>query len=155
VNYKIAPSILSANFANLGQDVEKVIQAGADWIHVDVMDNHYVPNLTIGPLICRSLKEYGIKTFFDVHLMIEPVDAIVPAFVKAGANCITLHPDATKDVDQTIQLIKEQGSKVGLAFNPEAPLDNLEKYIDKIDLILIMSVHPGFAAQKFIENIIP
>lgn len=153
-NYLIAPSILSADFARLGEEVEKVLQAGADWIHIDVMDNHYVPNLTVGPLVCKALRDYGIKAPLDVHLMIEPVDAIIPAFVEAGASMITFHPEASKHVDRTITLIKKLGCQVGLAFNPATPLDCLDYTLSSLDLILIMTVNPGFGGQSFIPGMI-
>lgn len=153
-NYLIAPSILSADFARLGEEVEKVLQAGADWIHVDVMDNHYVPNLTMGPLVCKALRNYGIKAPLDVHLMIEPVDAIIPAFVEAGASMITFHPEASKHVDRTIDLIKKLGCQVGLAFNPATRLDYLDYTLSQLDLILLMTVNPGFGGQSFIPGMI-
>ncbi len=155
MNYFIAPSILSANFAALGQDVEAVIEAGADLIHIDVMDNHYVPNLTIGPAVCKSLRDHGIQVPFDVHLMIKPVDAMIPLFAKAGANYITVHPEATEHLDRTLQLIRDQGCKAGLSFNPATPLDILEYVIERLDLILIMSVNPGFGGQSFIPQMLP
>lgn len=153
-NYLIAPSILSADFARLGEEVEKVLQAGADWIHVDVMDNHYVPNLTMGPLVCKALRNYGIKAPLDVHLMIEPVDAIIPAFVEAGASMITFHPEASKHVDRTIDLIKKLGCQVGLAFNPATRLDYLDYTLSQLDLILLMTVNPGFGGQSFIPGML-
>ncbi len=148
----IAPSILSADFARLGEDVDKVLDAGADWVHFDVMDNHYVPNLTIGPLVCQALRDYGIKAPIDVHLMVEPVDRIIPDFAAAGASVISFHPEATKHVDRSLALVREQGCKAGLVFNPATPLDILEWVIDQVDLVLIMSVNPGFGGQKFIPS---
>lgn len=148
----IAPSILSADFARLGDDVKAVLDAGADVVHFDVMDNHFVPNLTIGPLICDALRSYGIEAPIDVHLMIEPVDRIIPDFAKAGASYITFHPEASRHVDRSLELIREQGCKSGLVFNPATPLDWLEYVIDKVDMVLIMSVNPGFGGQKFIPS---
>jgi ribulose-phosphate 3-epimerase len=148
----IAPSILSADFARLGEDTAQVLAAGADWVHFDVMDNHYVPNLTIGPLVCESLRKYGIKAPVDVHLMVKPVDRIIPDFAKAGASLISFHPEASEHVDRTIGLIREQGLKAGLVFNPATPLNWLDHVIDKLDLILIMSVNPGFGGQSFIPG---
>jgi ribulose-phosphate 3-epimerase len=150
-NYRIAPSILSANFAKLGEEITAVVDSGADIIHFDVMDNHYVPNLTIGPLVCEAIRPLT-KAIIDVHLMVEPVDRIVPDFAKAGANIISFHPEASKHIDRTIGLIKEQGCKAGLVFNPATPLHYLDHVMDKIDLILIMSVNPGFGGQKFIPE---
>ena len=146
----IAPSILSADFARLGDDVQAVLDAGADIVHFDVMDNHFVPNLTIGPLLCDALKTFGIKAPIDVHLMVEPVDRIIPDFAKAGASYITFHPEASRHVDRSLGLIRDQGCKAGLVFNPATPLTWLEHVMDKIDIVLIMSVNPGFGGQTFI-----
>jgi ribulose-phosphate 3-epimerase len=146
----IAPSILSANFARLGEEVDSVIAAGAEWIHFDVMDNHYVPNLTIGPLVCEALRKHGVTAPIDVHLMVKPVDRIVPDFAKAGASLISFHPEASEHIDRTIGLIHECGCKAGLVFNPATPLDYLDYVLDKLDLVLIMSVNPGFGGQSFI-----
>jgi ribulose-phosphate 3-epimerase len=146
----IAPSILSANFAALGADVDAVLAAGADWVHFDVMDNHYVPNLTIGPLVCEALRAHGIRAPIDVHLMVEPVDRLVPDFAKAGASLISFHPEASRHVDRTIGLIREQGCQVGLVLNPATPLDWLDHTLPQLDLVLLMSVNPGFGGQKFI-----
>ena len=148
----IAPSILSADFARLGEEVSNVLDAGADIVHFDVMDNHYVPNLTIGPLVCDALRNHGIEAPIDVHLMIEPVDRIVPDFAKAGASYITFHPEASRHVDRTLGLIKEQGVNAGLVFNPATPLNWLEHVMDKVDMVLIMSVNPGFGGQTFIPS---
>ncbi len=150
----IAPSILSADFAKLGQEVEAVLQAGADVVHFDVMDNHYVPNLTVGPMVCQALRKHGIKAPIDVHLMVSPVDSLIPAFAKAGATYITFHPEATQHVDRTIQLIKESGCKPGLVFNPATPLSYLDYVLEKLDMILIMSVNPGFGGQAFIPDML-
>ncbi|PTR09649.1 ribulose-5-phosphate 3-epimerase [Nitrosospira sp. Nsp5] len=150
-NYRIAPSILSANFAKLGEEITAVIDSGADIIHFDVMDNHYVPNLTIGPLVCEAIRPLT-QAIIDVHLMVEPVDRIVPDFAKAGANIISFHPEASRHIDRTIGLIKEQGCKAGLVFNPATPLYYLDHVLDKLDLVLIMSVNPGFGGQKFIPE---
>ena len=149
--YRIAPSILSADFARLGEEVREVIGAGADLVHFDVMDNHYVPNLTIGPLVCEAIRPLT-KAVIDVHLMVKPVDRLVPDFAKAGANIISFHPEASDHVDRTIALIKDQGCKAGLVFNPATPLSHLDHVIDKLDLVLIMSVNPGFGGQKFIPQ---
>ena len=151
----IAPSILSADFARLGEEVEAVLAAGADLVHFDVMDNHYVPNLTIGPLVCQALRDYGIQAPIDVHLMVKPVDRIIPDFATAGATFISFHPEATEHVDRSLQLIHEHGCKSGLVFNPATPLIWLEHVIDKVDLVLLMSVNPGFAGQQFIEATLP
>ena len=148
----IAPSILSADFARLGEEVGAVLKAGADMIHFDVMDNHYVPNLTIGPLVCEALRKHGVKAPIDVHLMVKPVDRIVPDFAKAGASYITFHPEASDHVDRTLALIHDSGCKAGLVFNPATPLDHLKHVIDKVDMVLIMSVNPGFAGQSFIRS---
>lgn len=152
-DYIIAPSILSANFAKLGEEVDNVIAAGADWVHFDVMDNHYVPNLTIGPMICQALREHGVIAPIDVHLMVEPVDRIIPDFAEAGASTITFHPEASKHVDRSLQLIKDQGCQAGLVFNPATPLSVLEWAIEKVDMILLMSVNPGFGGQSFIPHV--
>ena len=150
--FLIAPSILSADFARLGEDTAKVLAAGGDVVHFDVMDNHYVPNLTIGPMVCKALRDYGITAPIDVHLMVKPVDSIVPDFAKAGATYISFHAEASEHVDRTIQLIRECGCKPGLVFNPATPLSDLDYVIDKLDLILLMSVNPGFGGQSFIPE---
>ncbi len=152
--YTIAPSILSANFARLGEEVDNVLAAGADIVHFDVMDNHYVPNLTIGPLICEALRKHGVTAPIDVHLMVKPVDRIIPDFAKAGATYITFHPEASEHIDRTIALIRECGCKPGLVFNPATPLDILEYTLDKLDIVLLMSVNPGFGGQKFIPHVL-
>ena len=150
--YLIAPSILSADFAKLGEDVDNVLAAGADVVHFDVMDNHYVPNLTIGPMVCKALRDYGITAPIDVHLMVKPVDSIIPQFAEAGASIITFHPEASEHIDRTIQLIKDHGCKAGLVFNPATSLSYLDHVIDKLDTILLMSVNPGFGGQSFIPH---
>lgn len=149
-DFKIAPSILSADFARLGEEVVNVLNAGADIVHFDVMDNHYVPNLTIGPLVCEALRKHGVTAPIDVHLMVKPVDRIIPDFAKAGATYITFHPEASEHIDRTLQLIKQEGCKAGLVFNPATPLDVLKYVIDKVDMVLLMSVNPGFGGQSFI-----
>jgi len=148
----IAPSILSADFARLGAEVDAVVAAGAQWVHFDVMDNHYVPNLTIGPLVCEALRKHGVSVPIDVHLMVKPVDRIVPDFARAGASLISFHPEASEHVDRTIGLIKDSGCQAGLVFNPATPLNWLDHVLDKLDLVLIMSVNPGFGGQSFIPS---
>ncbi len=148
----IAPSILSADFARLGEDSAKVIESGADWIHFDVMDNHYVPNLTFGPMVCEALRKYGIDAPIDVHLMVRPVDDLILAFADAGATSITFHPEASDHVDRSLQLIRSKGCKAGLVFNPATPLSHLDYVMDKIDMVLIMSVNPGFGGQSFLPS---
>lgn len=148
----IAPSILSANFARLGEEVDAVLAAGADWVHFDVMDNHYVPNLTIGPLVCEALRKHGVTAPIDVHLMVEPVDRIVPDFARAGASLISFHPEASKHVHRTIQLIKAEGCQAGLVLNPATPVDVLDYVLEELDLVLLMSVNPGFGGQAFIPS---
>ena len=150
----IAPSILSADFARLGEEVSAVLAAGADWVHFDVMDNHYVPNLTIGPMVCQALRDYGITAPIDVHLMVEPVDAIIPQFAVAGATLISFHPEASRHVDRTIQLIHEQGCKAGLVLNPSTSIEQLGWVLDQLDLVLLMSVNPGFGGQSFIPYVL-
>ena len=151
-NCLIAPSILSADFARLGEEVDNVLRAGADWVHFDVMDNHYVPNLTIGPLVCEALRKHGVTAPIDVHLMVKPVDRIVPDFAAAGASVISFHPEASEHVHRTIQLIKSHGCKAGLVFNPATPLDVLDYVLPELDLVLLMSVNPGFGGQAFIPS---
>ncbi|MGX5730433.1 ribulose-phosphate 3-epimerase [Pseudoxanthomonas beigongshangi] len=148
----IAPSILSANFARLGEEVDNVIAAGADWVHFDVMDNHYVPNLTIGPMVCQALRKHGVTAPIDVHLMVEPVDRIIPDFAEAGASIISFHPEASRHVHRTVQLIKSHGCKAGLVLNPATPVDVLDWVLDDLDLVLLMSVNPGFGGQAFIPS---
>ncbi len=151
-SFLIAPSILAADFARLGEEVENVLAAGADVVHFDVMDNHYVPNLTIGPMVCKALRDYGITAPIDVHLMVKPVDALIPEFAKAGASMITFHAEASEHIDRSLQLIKELGCKAGLVLNPATPLHCLDYVMDKLDMILLMSVNPGFGGQKFIPS---
>ncbi len=151
-DYLIAPSILAANFARLGDDVDQVLAAGADMVHFDVMDNHYVPNLSVGPMVCSALRKHGVTAPIDVHLMVQPVDALVGMFADAGATYITFHPDASTHVDRTLQLIKNAGCKAGLVFNPAAPLEPMKYVMDKVDMVLLMSVNPGFGGQSFIPS---
>lgn len=151
-DFQIAPSILAADFARLGEDVEAVLEAGADIVHFDVMDNHYVPNLSVGPMVCKALRDYGIQAPIDVHLMVQPVDELVGMFADAGASYITFHPDASTHVDRTLQLIRDAGCKAGLVFNPATSLDALKYVMDKVDMILLMSVNPGFGGQSFIPS---
>jgi ribulose-phosphate 3-epimerase len=150
----IAPSILSADFARLGAEVDAVLAAGADWVHFDVMDNHYVPNLTIGPVVCKALRSHGVKAPIDVHLMVDPVDRLVPEFAEAGATWISFHPEASRHVDRTIQLIRASGCKPGIVLNPATPLSWLDHTLDAVDLVLLMSVNPGFGGQQFIEPVL-
>ena len=151
-DYKIAPSILSADFANLGRDVDQVLKDGADIVHFDVMDNHYVPNLTIGPMVCKALRNHGVTAPIDVHLMVSPVDRMIAEFLEAGASYITFHPEASDHIDRSLQMIKDAGCKAGLVFNPATPLHYLDHVMDKMDMILLMSVNPGFGGQKFIPG---
>ena len=150
----IAPSILSADFARLGEEVDAVLEAGADWVHFDVMDNHYVPNLTIGPMVCKALRDYGITAPIDVHLMVKPVDSLIEDFAKAGATFITFHPEASDHVDRSLQLVKSFGCKTGLVLNPETSLDSLDSCWDRLDMVLLMSVNPGFGGQDFIPSVL-
>ena len=154
-DFKIAPSILSADFARLGEEVTNVLDAGADIVHFDVMDNHYVPNLTIGPLVCEALRNHGVTADIDVHLMVKPVDRIIPDFAKAGATWITFHPEGSEHIDRSLSLVRDSGCKSGLVFNPATPLDYLKHVMDKVDMILLMSVNPGFGGQSFIPEALP
>ena len=154
-DYWIAPSILSADFARLGEETAAVVAAGADLVHFDVMDNHYVPNLTVGPVVCAALRKYGFQVPIDVHLMVKPVDRIIPDFAAAGASIISIHPEATEHVDRSLQLVRDSGCRAGLVFNPATPLNWLEHVLDKVDLVLLMSVNPGFGGQEFIESTLP
>ena len=151
---KIAPSILAADFARLGEEVNTVLKAGADWVHFDVMDNHYVPNLTIGPMVCRALRKFGVAAPIDVHLMVEPVDAIIPEFAAAGASLISFHPEASRHVHRTLQLIRSEGCQAGIVLNPATPLEILDWTLDQVDLVLLMSVNPGFGGQSFIPHVL-
>jgi len=153
-NFLIAPSILSADFARLGEEASDVIDAGADLIHFDVMDNHYVPNLTVGPMVCKALRDYGISATIDVHLMVNPVDELINSFIAAGADWVTFHPEASIDIDRSLQLIRDAGCKSGLAINPETGLDKVECFLDKVDTLLLMGVNPGFGGQKFIPEVL-
>lgn len=151
-DFVIAPSILAADFARLGEEVDSVLNAGADIIHFDVMDNHYVPNLTIGPMVCKALRDYGVTAEIDVHLMVKPVDRMIEDFLKAGASYITFHPEASEHIDRSLQMIKEAGCKAGLVFNPATPLHHMKHVMDKLDMVMLMSVNPGFGGQKFIPE---